>query len=125
MRNIVTLKQNMMKNLIASLVVMLLLAACGQTSTKNQESTDGKIAVANTAAELEIRGMTCETGCKKLIEKNVRKIAGVTQFDIDFAQNSAHLEFDSSITDAEKVKEVIDGLSNGAYMAIIHEVSGL
>ncbi|GCD77410.1 hypothetical protein JCM31826_08920 [Thermaurantimonas aggregans] len=119
-----------MKKVVLILTVLFFAFSC---STQSADSTKvdspqtdvNKSAVANTSAELEIRGMTCEVGCKKLIEKNVRKMAGVTKFDIDFEQNSAYLEYDSSITSADKVREVINNINNGTYSATVLDVSKL
>lgn len=119
-----------MKKVALLLTVLFFAFSCSTQSADSAKADStktevNKSAVANTSAELEIRGMTCEVGCKKLIEKNVRKMAGVTKFDIDFEHNSAYLEFDSSITSAEKVKEVINGINNGTYSATVLDVSKL
>lgn len=113
-----------MKNILLIFSLLAIVWSCSQAERENK-TTPEKIPVANASAELEIRGMTCETGCKKTIEKNVRKMAGVTKFDIDFEHTSAHVEFDTTIVNAEEIKEKINSINNGAYMAIVHEVSNL
>lgn len=114
-----------MKKIFLLITILIMSISCSNHTSEVDKSETNKPAVANTSAELEIRGMTCEVGCKKLIEKNVRKMAGVTRFDIDFGHNSAHLEFDSSITNAEEVKEVINSINNGVYSATVLDVSKL
>ncbi|MFN4298891.1 MAG: heavy-metal-associated domain-containing protein [Thermaurantimonas sp.] len=114
-----------MRKVILFVTVLSIALACSTQSADNAKTEVNKTAVATTSAELEIRGMTCEVGCKKLIEKNIRKMAGVTKFEIDFKHNSAYLEYDSSITDAEKVKEMINSINNGTYSATVLDVSKL
>lgn len=114
-----------MKNFLSILVLSLFMWACSQSGSKATADSVQATATANAYAEIEIRGMTCENGCKKVIEKNIRKMAGVTKFDVDFEQNSAYVEFNSEITDAEQIKEAINGINNGVYSAIVHEVSKL
>ncbi|KFD38158.1 heavy-metal-associated domain-containing protein [Schleiferia thermophila] len=112
---------------IRAFIVFLFFAvgACTSNSKQNETSTASSIAAANSAAELEIKGMTCEVGCKKLIEKTVRKTAGITKFDIDFEHNSAHMEYDSTMVSADDVVKIINSINNGAYTAIVHDVAAL
>ncbi|RCX05083.1 heavy-metal-associated domain-containing protein [Schleiferia thermophila] len=114
-----------MKTSTLLLLLALLLGSCTFNSSQKETSAADVTAVANTSAELEIRGMTCEVGCKKLIEKTVRKTAGITKFDIDFEHNSAHMEYDSTMVSADDVVKIINTINNGAYTAIVHDVAAL
>ncbi|MFN3952503.1 MAG: heavy-metal-associated domain-containing protein [Thermaurantimonas sp.] len=114
-----------MRRFIFICILSFMAWACNESAPQTSETVGQTNAIANASAEIEIRGMTCETGCKKLIEKNVRKMAGVTKFEVDFEHSSAYVEFDTSITDAEQIKEAINGINNGVYSAIVHEVSKL
>ena len=114
-----------MKSFLLVSILLIMSWACTESGSKPSEALVQTNASANTSAEIEIRGMTCETGCKKLIENNVRKMTGVTKFEIDFEHNSAYVEFDSSIIDAEQIKATINSINNGAYTATVHEVSKL
>lgn len=114
-----------MKIFKSLLLLPLLLGACTFQSSQEQTNAEAVTAVANTSAELEIKGMTCEVGCKKLIEKTVRKTAGIARFDIDFEHNSAIVEYDSTKIKAEDVVKIINGINNGVYTAVVHDVTAL
>lgn len=58
---------------------------------------------------LVIKGMTC-TGCELRIENALTKIPGMIHVNISYAGESAHITFDSSITDIAMVTEVIETL---------------
>lgn len=79
-----------------------------------------RVAVADAQASLAIEGMTCEVGCKKVIEKKMRAFAGVVKFDIDFENQIAAVEYDSQMISAEDIVAEINQINNGAYSAALN-----
>lgn len=72
-------------------------------------------ATANSEASLLISGMTCETGCKGAIEGNLRRSSGVLSFDIDFADSSAAVIFDSTIVSVDEIINRITAVGGGDF----------
>lgn len=76
--------------------------------------------VGDSEANYYISGMTCLMGCKATIEKKVNAVAGVDTFGIAFEDSTAYLKFDSKITSADEIREVINGVNSGAYTATLN-----
>ncbi|MCC5918254.1 MAG: heavy-metal-associated domain-containing protein [Cryomorphaceae bacterium] len=91
------------------LLPILMFWSCGEDTPK--------VAKANTTYEMEISGMTCETGCKKLIEKKMSQKEGVVAFAIDFEKSLATVVFDENILDTTALRENVSEINNGAYSA--------
>jgi Cu+-exporting ATPase len=90
----------------------LFIFACNQTENE-------RVATADSKAVVQIDGMTCEVGCKKVIEKKMRTQPGVVAFDIDFESKEAQIEYDSEMTNAEQLVAEINQINNGAYSAAV------
>jgi mercuric ion binding protein len=92
----------------------LFIVSCNTSSADAQAE---QIAVASHEMEMKIEGMTCQSGCKKLIEKKMAQAPGVVEFSIDFEQAVATVVFDGSITDASSLEGAVADINNGAYSA--------
>ncbi len=58
---------------------------------------------------LKISGMTCAS-CAARIEKNLRKMEGVRQANVNFAVEQATIEYEEELVNVEKFREVIEKL---------------
>lgn len=58
------------------------------------------------SVELKIKGMSCAS-CSAKIEKNLNKSEGVEKAVVNFAIGRAFVDFDSSQTEAEKIKKIV------------------
>ena len=58
---------------------------------------------------LKIIGMDCAS-CSAIIEHGLKKEKGVSSANVNFATEKAYLEFDSSMTNVDKVKKTVKGL---------------
>lgn len=92
----------------------LLFASC---NSSNADAKSESIAVASHEMDMKIEGMTCESGCKKLIEKKMAQAPGVVEFSIDFEHAIATVVFDGSIADAASLEGAVAEINNGAYSA--------
>jgi Cu+-exporting ATPase len=54
----------------------------------------------------EISGMHC-TNCAGTIEKSVRKVKGVRAAAVNFAADSAQIEFDDKRTSVDEIKKAV------------------
>ncbi|MBT8259942.1 MAG: heavy-metal-associated domain-containing protein [Flavobacteriaceae bacterium] len=58
-------------------------------------------------AEFTIKGMTCEMGCAKTIEKKLAKMDGVKSATVDFGKELAMVEFDEAKVNTENLVETV------------------
>ena len=60
-----------------------------------------------TKKTFKTKGMTCD-GCEKIITKQINKLPGITSFKIDYATETATIEYDPSLTSFSEIKEIIE-----------------
>ncbi len=72
---------------------------------------------AKEAVDLQISGMTC-AACANRIEKGLNKLSGVTRANVNFALETAHVEYSPS---AVSVEEMIRKVEQLGYKAIPKE----
>ncbi|HCP40299.1 MAG TPA: hypothetical protein DIT65_00760 [Cryomorphaceae bacterium] len=76
--------------------------------------------VANAEVSLLISGMTCEMGCKGLIESKVGKSAGIVNFEITFADSTALVSFDSTLISPAEITVCVAAVGGGGlYSATV------
>lgn len=120
-----------MKKFFLFIFTIFALTACNsndEAKSVSEEKANQEViepAVANTVAELNISGMTCEVGCKGAIEKALNKTKGIQEATIDFEKTIAEVKFDDQIISSEKIVEVITSINEGAYGAELVSVSPL
>lgn len=61
----------------------------------------------------EIKGMTCEIGCARLIQSKLYKTEGVTAASVSFADSSGVITYDANRVSAEDLKAIIEGAGGG------------
>jgi len=96
-----------LKNILAVAIFALAIVACKnetqpevktvQTETKAKKEVKELAPNATYAkAEFNIKGMTCEIGCAKTIEKKLAKMEGVKSAKVDFSKELAMVEYDEA-----------------------------
>ena len=113
-----------LKNIISITGILITLSSCMndkkaeiKTVNLSSEKINQKLDpnAVYSKAEFNIKGMTCEMGCAKTIEKKLAKMDGVKSANVDFKNELASVEFNvaklntSSITKA--VSQVSDNYS--------------
>lgn len=96
----------------------LVLASCSTPepevvafpTTDNQPIAE---ATANAEASLFVSGMTCEMGCKGAIESKLGKSEGIVDFQINFADSTAVVSFDSTLVSAQEITARIAAVGGG------------
>lgn len=58
-------------------------------------------------AEFTIKGMTCEMGCAKTIEKKLAKMEGVKTATVDFEKELAMVEYDEAKVNTSSLTETV------------------
>lgn len=62
--------------------------------------------------EFNIKGMTCEMGCAKAIEKKMAKMEGVKMAKVDFKNELAMVEYDNAKVSPESLEEAVAKVSD-------------
>ena len=84
---------NLLKNIISITVILIMLSSCKndkkaeiKTINLNSEKIIQKLDpnAVYSKAEFNIKGMTCEMGCAKTIEKKLAKMDGMKSANVDF-----------------------------------------
>ena len=118
-----------MKKLISflSIVAIITMASCSGSSS-SENSNDPMVPVTRrvmesesnrTVANLSISGMTCSAGCGGKIQQELRKLAGVKNTELDYADNrpanTVSVEFDPTVISEKEMINCVTGISDGAY----------
>ena len=96
-----------MKNYFIVIVFVIVAFSC---KAKNDDSQESRNVTINQAAvvtvDVSVKGMTC-TECEKTIKTGISKIPGVVDVTASFKDGRALVKFDTTITDPEKISDVI------------------
>ena len=83
------------------------------------------IADADQQIALKVEGMVCAVGCAKYIEKEVAKMAGVADCEVDFENETAEISFSSESMTEQEIVEAINGLNNGQYKVSVVDLNSV
>lgn len=96
-----------MKKLLSYLLIVTLLFTF---SCKKEEKTQIEKLQ---SIEVQIKGMTCEIGCAKLIQSKVYKLEGVKESKVNFKEEKGTFTFDENKISANAIAEKINGIAGG------------
>ena len=110
----------MLKNVLKSLLIVLIFVSCGQGNTSVNASQ--KIVLADTKATLSIEGMSCQKGCADFISKELEKLDGVVKSDISFENKLASVEYNTSQVSEYAMIDLINTIKDSVYRVTNVEV---
>lgn len=122
---------NLVKIIIKILPILILSAffvSCNkdQASKKSDTIENEKKMIAADISHLkvDIKGMTCEIGCARLIQSKLYKADGISYAKISFADSSGLISFDKNRISQNEVKEIIQNTAGGDIYKVagIHEI---
>lgn len=109
-----------MKLLIKSFSIALLLlffVSCntkGKTNELTNKETEKEVLAENLKqVKVDIKGMTCEIGCARLIQSKLYKADGISFAKISFEDSSGIVSFDENRINEEKIKAIIERTAGG------------
>ena len=110
-----------LKNILSAAFILITLSSC-KTDRKAEiktieiasDKTSNKLNPnANySKAEFSIRGMTCEMGCAKTIEKKLAKMEGMKSASVDFKNERATVEYDIAKINPESITKTVSAVSS-------------
>ena len=107
--------------LILFLFILLTINYSCKESTKSKENDIAK--ESNQVAkyqkvELQIKGMTCEIGCARIIESKLSKTKGVKFSKVSFKDSLGLVEFDTNILTTKDINKVIENIADGTLYQV-------
>jgi len=69
--------------------------------------------------EVEIKGMTCEIGCARLIQSKLYKTDGIKFAKVSFADSSGVITYDANRISQTGIKNVIQKIAGGDLYKVI------
>ncbi len=108
---------------ISLVILTLFFLSCD--SKKQVESTDVKTPEKELLAEdiqqvkVDIKGMTCEIGCARLIQSKLYKADGVTFAEVSFADSSGVVSFDQNRISQQEIKQIIEKTAGGEIYSVV------
>lgn len=109
-------------------ILVLFFSSCeSRNETKQgvkEASETNAIAQNLKEVKVDIKGMTCEIGCARLIQSKLYKTEGVTFAKISFEDSSGIVKFDQNRINEEGIKKIIEKTAGGDIYTVtgIHEV---
>ena len=112
------------KNTLYILLLFVFLMACtNEKSNKviSQEATEKNIAENLKNVEVQIKGMTCQIGCAKLIQSKLYKVDGIKFAQVSFADSLGNITYDANRITTDEIKTIIQKIAGGD----LYEVDGM
>ena len=110
-----------LKNILSVTFILILLSSCKtdkKVEIKTIDVSSEKISqkldpnAVYSKAEFSIKGMTCEMGCAKTIEKKLAKMYGMKSATVDFKNELALVEFDVAKINPLSITKTVNDISN-------------
>lgn len=110
-----------LKNILSVTFILIILSSCKtdkKVEIKTIDISSEKISqkldsnAVYSKAEFSIKGMTCEMGCAKTIEKKLAKMYGMKSATVDFKNELALVEFDVAKINPLSITKTVNDISN-------------
>ncbi|UCE93102.1 MAG: heavy-metal-associated domain-containing protein [Flavobacteriaceae bacterium] len=104
-------------------VFLLFFISCDSSkkSSENPEEKNKSEVIAENIREVkvDIKGMTCEIGCARLIQSKLYKADGVNYAKVSFEDSSGIVRYDQNRIDENKIKEIIERTAGGEIYSVV------
>ena len=110
-----------LKNILSVTFILIILSSCMKdknaeikTINLSSEKINQKLDpnAVYSKAEFNIKGMTCEMGCAKTIEKKLAKMDGMKSAVVDFKNEMASVEFDVAKLNHSIITKAVNQVSD-------------
>ena len=110
-----------LKNILSVTFILIILSSCMKdknaeikTINLSSEKINQKLDpnAVYSKAEFNIKGMTCEMGCAKTIEKKLAKMDGMKSAVVDFKNEMASVEFDVAKLNHSSITKAVNQVSD-------------
>jgi len=69
--------------------------------------------------KVDIKGMTCEIGCARLIQSKLYKADGISFAKVSFEDSTGIISYDQNRINAEEIKTVIENAAGGDIYSVV------
>ncbi len=100
------------------LLITIIFVSCDTgdkaSHAENEKNNETQIKEADVkTVQLEIKGMTCEIGCAKLIQSKLYKTDGVTFAEVHFADSSGVVSYDANRLSEKDLVQAVEKAGGG------------
>ncbi|MGI9531305.1 heavy-metal-associated domain-containing protein [Lutimonas sp.] len=107
---------------ISLVIIVLFFVSCDSKKESQSEQSDEQekelVAEDIQQVKVDIKGMTCEIGCARLIQSKLYKADGVTFAKVSFADSSGVVSFDQNRISQKEIKQIIEGTAGGEIYSV-------
>lgn len=100
-----------MKILSALIVMMLIVAGCGNPGSTGEKTSASSAPVEFAELKLDVKGMTCE-GCENAIIRSLDRLEGVYESDASHEAELVTIKYDP---DAVNLEQITEAITNTGY----------
>ena len=104
------------KNLFLIVILGAFVIACNGENNKktdNQVETSKELSENLKNLEVQIKGMTCEIGCARLIQSKLYKADGIKFAKVSFADSLGLITYDANRISDNEIKNIIQKVAGG------------
>ncbi len=107
---------------ISLVIIILFFASCDSKKSGEQgqvETTEQKLVAEDLhQVKVDIKGMTCEIGCARLIQSKLYKADGVSFAKVSFEDSSGVVSFDQNRISQDEIKQIIERTAGGEIYSV-------
>ncbi len=107
---------------ISLVIIILFFASCDSKKSEEQgqvETTEQKLVAEDLhQVKVDIKGMTCEIGCARLIQSKLYKADGVSFAKVSFEDSSGVVSFDQNRISQDEIKQIIERTAGGEIYSV-------
>ena len=103
-------------------MLSLFFIACGNDKVEDEKN---KVVVEKALVEnlknmeVQIKGMTCEIGCARLIQSKLYKVDGVKFAKVSFVDSIGNITYDANRISETEIKDVIQKVAGGDLYKVV------
>ena len=107
---------------IIIIALSFLTFSCNDNNKQQKKNLTVKKELSKTAVliknEFNIKGMTCEIGCAKLIQSKLSKLNGVKNVKVSFKDSIGKIEYDKNTLSFLDIEKTVNGISDGTLYKV-------
>ena len=112
----------LINNIVYIVVLSIFFIACGNEKTQTKEKSivvEKKLTENLKNIEVQIKGMTCEIGCARLIQSKLYKAEGVKFAEVKFSDSIGNITYDENRISSEEIKTIIQKAAGGDLYSVV------
>jgi Cu+-exporting ATPase len=103
-------------------MIMIFLMACNNKSQSIMKDIKIEKPVAENLknVEVQIKGMTCEIGCARLIQSKLYKTEGIKFAKVSFKDSLGNVTYDANMISNADIKNIIQNVAGGDLYKVVN-----